>query len=122
MPEWVIRTADNLFLRDKGGEGVIAGEAVVTVATTPNPRLTRYDATAPTGIRMATAPEMTAYDAAVKDLRSDADLNTNKIIQAVARLDFEERQKLEVKVGQTLRTQQQCLDRIKAIYRSLLDG
>lgn len=122
MPEWVIRTSDNLFLRDKGAAGIIAGEAVVTVATTPSPRLTRYDSTAPTGIRMATAQEIAAYDAVLKDAKSDADINTNKLIQAVARLDFEERQKLTVRAGQTLRTAPECLDRIKAIYRSLLDA
>lgn len=48
--------------------------------------------------------------------RIDGDL----LIQAVAQLDFEERQKLVVQVGQTLRTAAQCRARIKAIYLALL--
>lgn len=51
----------------------------------------------------------------------DADgIDTDVLIQAVAQLDFEERQKLTVRSGQTLLTAPQCRARAKAIYRSLL--
>lgn len=46
----------------------------------------------------------------------DADL----LIQAVAQVDFEERQKLTVKAGQALLTAAQTKARVKAIYLSLL--
>lgn len=48
-------------------------------------------------------------------------IDDNALIQAVAMLDFEERQKLQVKAGQTLRTPAECKARIRAIYRALLD-
>jgi len=53
---------------------------------------------------------------AARAARVDDDL----LIQAVAMLDFEERQKLVVAAGQTLRTLQQCRARVRAIYLSLL--
>ena len=49
-------------------------------------------------------------------------LDDNLLIQAVAQLDFEERQKLQVKPGQGLRTAAECKQRVRAIYRSLLDS
>lgn len=49
-----------------------------------------------------------------------AALDNNPLIQAVAMLDFEERQKVVVQSGQTLRTLAQCKQRVKAIYQSLL--
>ena len=120
MPEWVIRTADNVFLRDKGGEGLAAGESVVTVSEVPSLRFSRYDATVAGGIRAATAQEMTALLAEEKDARATVDHTANLMMRAVAQLDFEERQKLQVTAGQTLRTAQECLARVKAIYRNLL--
>lgn len=47
-------------------------------------------------------------------------IDTDLLIQAVAQLDYEERQKLQVKAGQTLRTPAECKARAKVIYRSLL--
>lgn len=64
-------------------------------------------------------PTDPATISAGKDLDAaviDADL----MIRAVAQLDFEERQKLVVINGQTLRTAAQCFARVKAIYRGLL--
>lgn len=49
-----------------------------------------------------------------------AALDNNPLVQAVAMLDLEERQKLIVQAGQTLRNGQQCKARLKAIYQSLL--
>lgn len=49
-----------------------------------------------------------------------AAIDANPLIQAVAQLDFEERQKLVVINGQTLRTAAQCKARVRAIYQSLL--
>lgn len=46
--------------------------------------------------------------------------DNNKIIKALAQLDFEERQKLQIKPGQVLRTAQECKDRIRAIYKGSL--
>jgi hypothetical protein len=59
---WVIRTTDGTFLRDKGDEGVVAGESVVAVDRAPDMRLERYDATASSGRRVATTNERTAFD------------------------------------------------------------
>jgi hypothetical protein len=117
---WVQRTADGVFLRDKGLEAVSAGESTITVTRRPDPRTERADGTDPSGIRAASAPEIAAYDAERRDLLSGRD--TDLMLRAVAQLDFEERQKLVVEAGQTLRTQAQCLARVKAIYRALLDG
>lgn len=49
-----------------------------------------------------------------------AALDSNPLVQAIALLDFEERQKFTVQAGQTLRTLAQCKARIKAVYSSLL--
>jgi hypothetical protein len=57
--------------------------------------------------------------AAIKDTQASA-IDADLLIQAVAQLDYEERQKLTVKAGQTLLTPAQCRARVKAIYRSLL--
>ena len=65
------------------------------------------------------AQEIAAWDAARKDAVA-AQLDTNLAVQALAQLDFEERQKLVVTSGKTLLTAQQCKARIRAIYRSLL--
>jgi hypothetical protein len=49
-----------------------------------------------------------------------ASADTDLLLQAVAQVDFEERQKLTVKAGQTLLTAAQCKARIRAVYQSLL--
>lgn len=59
-----------------------------------------------------------AIDAEKAERASNAD--TDLLIQAVARVDFEERQKLTVKAGQTLLTAAETKARIRAIYQSLL--
>lgn len=64
-----------------------------------------------------------ATDPAVLDAEHTLDANaidSNLLIQAVAQLDFEERQKLTVKAGSTLLTAAQAKARVKAIYKSLL--
>lgn len=63
MPLWVIRSSDNLFLRDKGGEALAVGESQVTIVGTPDRRLERYDVSSPTSRRAATAQEIADYDA-----------------------------------------------------------
>lgn len=66
-----------------------------------------------------TQGEINSYDAERKDVVA-ALIDDNRVIQAVAQLDFEERQKLQVKPGQALRTAAECRARVKAIYLSLL--
>lgn len=60
----------------------------------------------------------TALDAEKAEMA--AALDNNALIQAVARLDFEERQKLTVKAGQTLLTAAETKARIRTIYQGLL--
>lgn len=60
----------------------------------------------------------TASDAEKAELASLAD--ADPLLQALAQLDFEERQKLTVRAGQTLLTAAQCRARLKTIYQSLL--
>ena len=81
-----------------------------------NPRLHKWDGSA---IVAKTQAEIAAYDAAQKDTKA-VHIDDDLLIQAVAQLDYEERQKLQVKNGQTLRTAAECKARVKAIYRSLL--
>ena len=70
-------------------------------------------------LRLAFDPtSQAAIDAEKADLAGQADANL--LLRAIALLDWEERQKLVVQNGQTLRTQAQCLARVKAIYQSLL--
>jgi hypothetical protein len=76
---WIVRLSDQAFLR--GGYFVDltydpATETLVElgeVATQPDPRLERYDATAETKRRAATAAEVTAHDDALASLQYDAD-------------------------------------------------
>ena len=65
------------------------------------------------------AAEITAYDDAIKEQRA-LRIDVDAALQAVAQLDFEERQKLQVKNGETLRTAAECKARIRLIYRSLI--
>lgn len=119
MMRWVIRTADAVFLRDKGSEGLSSGESVVEIARAPL-QTERYDASVKSGIRPATTEELAAAESAAKDAKASQSFDLH--LRAVAQVDFEERQKLTVRQGQTLRTAQECVDRARAIYRSLLDA
>ena len=80
----------------------------------------------PSSLQNAAQATIDSFDptaASVIDADKDeitAQLDTNTALQALLRLDFEERQKLMVQVRQTLRTAQECKDRVKAIYKSLL--
>lgn len=119
---WVYRKADGVFLFG-GFYDAQPPDAAYDVVSFPDadphpdPRLQRYDPA--TGKRPATAAEIGAYDAERKDATA-AWIDDDRLIQAVAQLDFEERQKLQVKAGQTLLTAAQCKARIRAIYRGLL--
>jgi hypothetical protein len=52
--------------------------------TCPDPRATRYDAAAPSKMRLATALEMTAYDEAVADARADVYYRDKDVLAMVA--------------------------------------
>lgn len=83
------------------------GTVVVTVATPPDLRATRWDGAA--GLREATAQEQAAYDDAQRDAREKATFDDQKMIKAVA---LWAAQKLGVAPA-TARAE------ILAIYRSL---
>jgi hypothetical protein len=57
---WVIRTRDNMFLRDRGNEALAPGEAEVMLDATPDPVLERYDSTSPTKRRAVAQDELVA--------------------------------------------------------------
>lgn len=123
MENWVYRVSDgqvmlgvfdpSIFLTDSVNYAMVS----LPDGRWPDPRLHRVNS--PTSTRPATVAEQSAYDSAVRDTQAN-DADTNALVQAVAQLDFEERQKLTVKTGQTLRTAAECKARVKAIYRSLL--
>lgn len=120
---WVYRKSDNqlmlgiydpaVFLTDTVNYALVA----LPDGTFPDARTQRVSS--PTAVRAATGTEQDAYDSAARDEQSK-NADDNALIQAVAQLDFEERQKLQVKAGQTLRTAAECKARVKAIYRTLL--
>jgi hypothetical protein len=85
----------------------------------PDFRLERCDLTSLTKRRLATPSEITEYDDTQKSSRADS-IDRDLLIQAIAQLDYEERQKLQVKASQTLLTPAQCKARVRAIYLSLL--
>ena len=89
---------------------------VVVVLRIPDPRTEKWNGTT---LVAKSAQEIADYDNAAKDARARV-INDDALIQAVAMLDFEERQKLTLKVGQTLLTGPEYRARIRAIYRSLL--
>lgn len=122
--DWVIRSADSVFVRDKGSNPVGAGESAVEVSRVPSVRTERYDAGAPGGIRAATVQEIADFDAAQRDAEANgaAWRRLDYAVRAIVQLDLEERQKLALQPGQTLRTMNECLGRIRAIYRALLDA
>jgi len=72
----------------------------------------------PTAAELAAVTDQQALDMERATLANSVD--GNLLMQAVAQLDYEERQKLQVKAGQTLLTPAECKARIKAIYRGLL--
>lgn len=126
MANWVVRNSDSAWMvRGFGDPSLIntqpANYTLVDVPgdACPDPRMERYDATSPTKRRAATTAEQTAYDDATKDAKA-ANIDLDAALQAVAQLDFEERQKLQVKAGQSLRTAAECRARLRVIYRSLL--
>ena len=82
--EWVIRSADNVFLRDKAGEGLVAGEAVVTIPSAPDARTERYDAASPTKRRPATTQEITDYDLASRTARFTATSRQKDVLATCA--------------------------------------
>lgn len=81
---WVIRTADSVFLRDKGGEGLVAGESAVTVTRVPNARAERYDVGQASGIRAATGPEIATYDTSQVSSRSLATSRQKDVLATCA--------------------------------------
>lgn len=126
MAKWIARNSDHAWMVQGYGDPALIHsqpsaytEVEVSGGRCPNPRLTRHDAAAPSKTRAATEAEIAAYDAACQDAKA-AEIDTDLLIQAAAQLDYEERQKLMVKVGETLRTPAECTARIKAIYRRLL--
>jgi hypothetical protein len=96
--------------------------ALVDQADGIGPRIASWNAgklgARPTQLELDAVTDAQA-DAALKDVQA-TDIDADLLIQAVAQLDYEERQKLTVINGQTLRTAAQCKARVKAIYRSLL--
>lgn len=121
MNRWVIHTATGEFRFGGFYEPTTpdSDHSIVTVPgeTHPNPRTQRWNGSA---VVAKTPQEIAAYDSALKDTKA-LSIDNDLLIQAIAQLDFEERQKLQVKNGQTLRTAAQCKARVKEIYRSLLD-
>jgi hypothetical protein len=91
----------------------------VTWAIQYAPQATAQHRTDGEALRLSFDPaSQAASDAEKADRAARAD--GDALIQAVAQLDFEERQKLTVKAGQTLLTAAQCRARLKAIVQSLL--
>lgn len=89
---------------------------VVVVTRLPDLRTEKWNGS---DIVTRSQAELDAYDNTQKDLRADS-IDMNAALQAIAQLDFEERQKLQVKVGLVLRTAAECKARLKSIYKSLL--
>lgn len=120
MNRWLIHTATGEFKEGGSYEPTPpdAAHSVVTVPdeARPDPRSQKWNGSA---VVAKSAGEIAAYDDATKTARAGA-IDDEAALQAVAQLDFEERQKLTVKNGQTLLTAAQCKARLKAIYKSLL--
>lgn len=96
--------------------------SIVTIPgdSVPNPKLKRYDATATSKVRDASSAEQAAWETTRKDRQADAFL-TDKMVLALAQLDWEERSKLLPIVGQTLLNLAGSKARLKTIYCGLLD-
>jgi hypothetical protein len=58
---WVIRTRDNVFLRDRGAEALSPGEAEVLLEEPPDITRERYDPLSPTRTRPVTSEELEAH-------------------------------------------------------------
>lgn len=85
MSTWVYRKVDGQFLRGGFYDPTFdpAVESVVQFPDadpTPDVRLSRFDAVL--GKRLATAPELASYDAAVADTTAAADVDANLVIRA----------------------------------------
>jgi len=110
-----------IYLKSRGAKVI---DAHIGSATDRATWTVDHDPTATDADKTFTATELAnATDAAIQTAAKDAlsaDIDSNLLIQAVAQVDFEERQKLTVKTGQTLLTAAQTKARIKAIYRNLL--
>ena len=126
MATWIVRNSDGAWMvRGFGDPALIHTQPTNYTAVEvpgelcPDPRLERYDSSLPSKRRAATLAEISFYDEAIKEAIA-IKIDTDPLIQAVAQLDYEERQKLQVKNGQRLFTPSECKARIRAIYRSLL--
>lgn len=130
LNRWVYRVSDGQLCKGRGPNPVVflsdqVGYALVELPdASPKPderteRVVHHATPELRTIRAATAQEIVAFDDALKDSQANA-IDLDAVAQAVAQLDYEERQKLQVKAGQTLRTPAECRARVKAIYKSLL--
>jgi acyl-CoA reductase-like NAD-dependent aldehyde dehydrogenase len=114
MSNWVVRRADNAFVR--GGFLSVDADPATEIAVsfpegkTPDPILERYDATSATLRRPATQAELDAVAAAQKD----SDIDNMKALRALARAIYE-----QLPVASRPATFQAFADRIKTIYRAL---
>lgn len=91
---------------------VISGD---TIAEWHGPGIQPTSAEIQSAINDYTNNELTI----IKDKEAN-NLDVDLKFRALAQLDYEERLKLQVKAGQTLRTPAECRLRLKEIYRSLL--
>ena len=89
---------------------------VVIVPRIPDPRTEKW---ADSVLTPKTDQEIAIYDSNIQEEKATK-INSDLQIQAVAQLDYEERQKLQIKVGQKLLNPKECKDRVLAIYRSML--
>lgn len=98
----------------------LATQGVERYDANPDPRTERWDGTAPTKKRAATAQEVAAYDAAQADTRA-TDALTDKKLLAVA--DYYRQQLNVVRAGLPSPlspiTRQTALDAIKTIWKAL---
>lgn len=112
--KWVVRKADNVFLRGGAISVDVSDPAVEMLVGLPDgsfPDITqeRYDETSPTGRRPLTPAEL----AASIDAQKDAEIDNNKLTQAVARATWEQ---LPTATRPTLLA---FFGRIKQIYKGL---
>lgn len=111
--QWVYRTSDAVFVRDKGGEPLGAGEAVAEVTRRPDVIWERYgDPT--TTIRLATNQEVAAARQAKLDATAVV-LADDVVAKAIMKVAFEEIQKCTVRAGQTLLTANEWRDRVRLL-------
>lgn len=117
-----VRVATNEFIEAGGYEmprPIDASIINISLSEMPDVENERYDATSQTKRRLATQQEKLDSITNSRTNQSNS-IDIDPMIQAAIRLDFEERQKLQVKAGQTLKTAAECKARLKEIYQSLL--